>query len=137
VTWDPPRGVLGRKTPGHTPPPAETTRGPGGGSGNAAVEKVVAAAVGDRRRGSDDPAGRRLAELTSGLDVAAEREVRGACGQYATVSAFYLTGEAHTDQAGPLRPSDLREGVWAERGYDPVVNWGHVTDTMLGLALLV
>jgi len=26
--------------------------------------------------------------------------------------------------------------VWAEWGYDPVVNWGQVTDAMLGWALL-
>jgi len=25
--------------------------------------------------------------------------------------------------------------MWAEWGYDPVVNWGQVTDTMLGLVL--
>ena len=26
--------------------------------------------------------------------------------------------------------------MWAEWGYDPVVNWGQVTDPMLGWALL-
>ena len=39
----------------------------------------------------------------------------------------------------PLRfnsPGERREGVWAEWGYVPAVNWGQVTDTMLGLALL-
>jgi len=68
--------------------------------------------------------------------VAAGRESRGSGGQDATVSAFYLSGTSHPAQAGPPRPGELREGVWAKWGYDPVVNWGQVTDTMLGLALL-
>jgi len=52
------------------------------------------------------------------------------------VSAYYLTGAAHTNQAGPPRPGDLRGAVWAEWGYDLVVNWGQVTDAMVGWALL-
>ena len=136
LTGDPARGVPGRDAPGHTPPPAETTPGPDGGSANAVVEEVAAAAVGARRRGDDDPTGRRLPARTSGRDVAAERESRGSCGQDATVSAFYQTRTAHTGQAGPPRPGDLREGMWAEWGYDPVVNWGQVTDAMVEWALL-
>jgi len=97
---------------------------------------VAAAAVGARRRWDEDPARRRVAARTSGRDVAAERKVRGSGGQDATVSAFYLTGASHTAQAGPSRPGDLRGSVWAEWGYDLVVNWGQVTITMLGLALL-
>jgi len=136
LTGDLPRGVPGRDAAGHTPPPAETTPGPDGGSGNAVVEDWAAAAVGARRRGHDGLAGRRVAARTSGRDVAAGRESRGSGGQEATVWAFYLTGAAHTAPAGPPRPGDVREGVWAEWGNDPVVNWGQVTDTMLGLALL-
>ena len=118
LTEDPPRGIPGRAAPGHTPPPAETTPGPDGRSGNAAVEELAAAAVGARRRGANDPAGRRVAARTS----AAERESQGLGGQDATVTAFYLTGAAHTAHAGPPRQGDLREGVWAEKDYDPVVN---------------
>jgi len=136
VTRNPPRGAPRRDAPGHPPPPAETTRGPDDGSGNAAVKQVAAAAVGDRRRGDDHLAGRRVATRTSGRDVAAKRESRGSGGQDATVSAIYLTGAAHTAQESPPRPGDLRGGVWAEWGYDPVVNRGQVTDAMLGLALL-
>jgi len=61
-------------------------------------------AVGARRRGDDDAACRRMAARTSGGDVAAGRESRRSGGQDATVSAFYLTGTAHTAQAGPPRP---------------------------------
>ena len=136
LAGDPPRAVPGRDAPGHNPPPAETTPGPDGGSGNAAVDGGAAAAVGTRRRGDDDPAGRRVAARTIGRDVAARRQSRGSGGQDATVSAFYLKGTAHTAQAGPPRPNDLREVVWAEWGDDPVVNWGQVTYTIPGLALL-
>ena len=68
--------------------------------------------------------------------MVAERESRGPGEQDATVSAYYLTGAAHTDQVGPPRPGDLRGAVWAEWGYDLVVNWGQVTDAMLWWALL-
>jgi len=90
------------------------TRGPDDGSGNAAVEEEEAAAVGDRRCGDENMAGPRVAARTSGRDVAAERESRGSSGQDAAVSALYLPGAAHTAQAGPPRPNDIRGGVWAE-----------------------
>jgi len=77
-----------------------------------------------------------VAARTGGRDVAAGRESHGSSGKDATVLAFLLTGAANTAQAGPPRSDQRREGVWAEWKYDPVVNWGQVTNTMLGLALL-
>jgi len=136
ATGDPTSGTPSRAAPEHSPPPAETLRGPDGGSGNAAGEEDGAPAVGQRRGRDDGPAGRRVAAQTSGRDVAVERESRGHGEQDATVSAYYLTGAAHTDQAGPPRPGDLRGAVWAEWGYDPVVIWGQVTDALVGWALL-
>jgi len=132
ATGDPPSGSPSRAALEHPPPPAETPRGPDGGGGSATGEKDGAPAVGQRRGRDDGPTGRRVAARTSGQDVAAERESRKPGEQDATVSLYYLTKAAHTDQAGPPRPGDLRRAVCAEWGYDPDVNWGQVTDAMLG-----
>ena len=47
---------------------------------------------------------------------------RGAGAQDATVSEIYQTGAAYVAEWGAPLPGDLRLALWAEWGYEPVVN---------------
>ena len=48
------------------------------------------------------------------------------------MSAFYQTGGAYVAEWGAPLPGDLRGALWAEWGYDPVVNCAGLTDAMVG-----
>jgi len=95
--------------------------------------RLTALSGGRRRERTPEPDARRVAPRTGALVGGA---AHGAGAQDATVSAIYQTGEAYVVEWGAPLPGDLRGALWAEWGYDPVVNWAGLTDAMVGWALL-
>jgi len=95
--------------------------------------RPAAPPAGRRRKRTREPDARRVAPRTG---ARAGRAAHGAGAQDATVSAFYQNGAAYVAEWGATLPGDLRGALWAEWGYDPVVNWAGLTDAMVGWALL-
>jgi len=122
---------------GRTSPTPEWPRSAPAGADRDAPEgdatRTLAPSAGHRRWRTPEPEARRVAPRTGARVGGA---LRGVGAQDAAVSAFYQTGGAYVAQWGAPLPGDICGALWAEWGYDPVVNWAGVTDAMVGWALL-